>query len=255
MSVRAAGNTFLAAGLELLASNDDSSQGGGEVKGRTAPAPVPVGQRSAAGGGLNVVSSTVVVATVSFRVATRVIKRRKCNVWCLGLCSTMFQGSHCCIFAGQARASCRKNLLPGCLSVSFACQTESSRVESTCINHTSPRQKSIATILPVKQNNRGQKSLAPPTCQARGWRSVAICHRIQHRANLHNGPAMATCHKGLPKAPCLVLAHGLAGRKRWIFQTITVIHVLYLCKQYNTATTVPRYTHLSSTGSMMMARH
>ena len=77
-----------------------------------------------------------------------------------------------------------------------------------------------------------------PTCQARGWRSVAICHRIQHRANLHNGPAMATCHKGLPKAPCLVLAHGLAGRKRWIFQTITVIHVLYLCKQYNTATTV-----------------
>jgi len=43
--VRAAGNTFLAAGLELLASNDDSSQGGGEVKGRTAPAPVPVGQR------------------------------------------------------------------------------------------------------------------------------------------------------------------------------------------------------------------
>ena len=134
MSVRAAGNTFLAAGLELLASNDDSSQGGGEVEGRTAPAP---------------------------------IKRRKCNVWCLGLRSTMFQGSHCCSFCGS------RNLLPGCLSVSFACQTESSRVESTCINHTSPRQKSIATILP----STGVGDL---------WRSATGFNTVQ------------TCTMGLP---------------------------------------------------------
>ena len=54
-----------------------------------------------------------------------------------------------------------------CLSPSPAKQ---SRVESSlhvCINHTSPRQKSIATILPVKQNNRGQKNL-PST-------GLAIC--------------------------------------------------------------------------------
>ena len=232
MSVRAAGNTFLAAGLELLASNDDSSQGGGEVKGRTAPAPVPVGQRSAAGGGLNVVSSTVVVATVSFRVATPSHQAEKVQCVLLGFVFNHVSRKSLLYFCGSSKGFLPKKLASrlGCLSVSFACQTESSRVESTCINHTSPRQKSIATILPVKQNNRGQKSLAPPTCQARGWRSVAICHRIQHRANLHNGPAMATCHKGLPKAPCLVLAHGLAGRKRWIFQTITVIHVLYLAR-------------------------
>ena len=168
------------------------------MKGRTAPAPVPVGQRSAAGDGLNVVSSTVVVATVSFRVATRVIKRRKCNVWCLGLCSTMFQGSHCCIFAGQARASCRKNLLPGCLSVSFACQTESS-LHVSITHHTAKEHCNH----PAKHG---------------GWRSVAICHRIQHRANLHNGSAMATCHKGLPKAPCLVLAMGLRAENVGFFK-------------------------------------
>ena len=207
------------------------------MKGRTAPAPVPVGQRAAAGGGLNVVSSTVVVATVSFRVATPSHQAEKVQCVVLG-----------CVFNHVSRKSLlfffcgsRKGFLPKKLAsrLSVCLLRQPNRVESSLhvfiTHHT--WQKSIATILPVTQNNRGQKSLAP-TCQARGWRSVAICHRIQHRANLHNGPAMATCHKGLSKAPCLVLAHGLAGRKRWIFQTITVIHVLYLGKQYNTATTV-----------------
>ena len=188
-----------------------AAKGGGEVKGRTAPAPGPVGQRSAAGDGLNVVSSTVVVATVSFRVATRVIKRRKCNVWCLGLCSTMFQGSHCCIFAGQARASCRKNLLPGCLSVSFACQTESSRVESTCMY-----QSHITTAKEHCNHPACQTKQPRPKEPAKHgvgdlWRSATGFNTVQTCT-------MATCHKGLPKAPCLVLAMGLRAENVGFFK-------------------------------------
>ena len=166
---------------------------------------------------------------------------------------------------------CFKEVTAVFLRVKQGLLAEKTCFQAVCLSPSPAKQSRVESSLHVSiTHHHGKRALQPsclsnktteakralqPTCQARGWRSVAICHRIQHRANLHNGPAMATCHKGLPKAPCLVLAHGLAGRKRWIFQTITVIHVLYLCKQYNTATTVPRYTHLSSTGSMMMARH
>ena len=121
-----------------------------------------------------------------------VIKRRKCNVWCAWVC---LRSSIC---GSKQGLLAEKNLLPGW-------------AESIQSIYTSPRQKSIATNLPVTQQ-RGQKSLAtnlPST-------GLAICgdlpHRIQHRAYLHNGPAMATCHKGLPKAPCLFLPQGLADQ-------------------------------------------
>ena len=203
MSVRAAGNT-LAAGLELLASNDDSSQGGGRGEGQDSTSTgaggaevccwgwPQCGELNGGGGHSQLQSSN----------PSHQAEKVQCVV--LGFAFNHVSRKSLLFFLRVTKLASR---------LSVCLLRLPNRVESTCIYHTS----------------HGKRALQP-SCQARG---LAICGDLPQDSTPCK-PAQWVCHGNVPQRPAQSslsrLGHGLAGRKRWIFQTITVIHVLYLAR-------------------------